>query len=295
MWYIIFFILLILSLGFLIWLFIKKMPNLVNINVANLPTYKTKQKKQDILKIRFQRDLGKVFSFAKSLSLPAKEKVFDFFKDNYSKLKEIEKDLRRRSQQQLTTSLDKSQAVDKLLTEAKQLFNDEKYQEAESVLLDALQIDQYSIEVYRLLADVYWEEKEYEQAKDTLQYLLKLTHNEDAGVFSSLASIARERGNLKQAEDDYLKSISLAQDNYINFLNLAEIYLELDDQHKSLETAKRALLLAPNNPKVLDFLIELSIIMRDKELAKEYLGRLATVNPDNQKISVFGEQIEEIK
>ncbi len=295
MWNIIFIILLILSLGFLIWLLLKKMPNLVNINVSNLPEYKTKQKKQDILKTRLQRDLGKVFASVKTLSLPAKEKVFDFFKDNYSKLKELEKDLRRKSQQQLTSSLDKSQAVDKLLTEAKQLFNDEKYQEAESVLLDALQIDQYSIEVYKLLADVYWEEKEYEQAKDTLQYLLKLTHNEDAGVFSSLASIAKERGNLKQAEDDYLKSISLVEDNYLNYLNLAQVYLELDDNHKALETAKHSLILAPNNPKVLDFLIELSIIMRDKELAKEYLERLNSVNPDNQKISVFAEQIEEIK
>lgn len=295
MWYIIFTILLVLSAGFLIWLFIQKMPNLANINVANLPEYKAKQKKQDILKVRLQRDLSKVFSFTKGLSFPAWGKMFDFFKDNYRRLKELEKDLRRRSQQQLTTSLDKSQAVDKLLTEAKQLANDENYQEAESILLDALQIDQYNVEVYKILADVYWEAKEYEQAKDTLQYLLKLTHNEDAGVFSSLASIAKERGDLRQAEDDYLKSISLSQENYVNFLDLAEVYLELEDKHKSLETAKRALILAPNNPKVLDFLIELSIIMRDKELAGDYLERLKDTNPDNQKIAVFAEQIENLK
>ena len=125
--------------------------------------------------------------------------------------------------------------------------------------------------------------------------MLKLTHNEDAAIFTSLAGIAHERGNLKQAEDEYLKSISLAEDNYLNFLSLAEVYLELDDKQKSLAVAKRALLLAPNNPKVLDFLIELSIIMRDKELAEQYLVKLREVNPDNQNISKFADNIEKLK
>ena len=137
--------------------------------------------------------------------------------------------------------------------------------------------------------------KEYKQAKETLQYLLKLTHSEDAGVFTSLAEIAKQRGNLKEAEEEYIQSISLSNDNHLNFLSLAEVYLELDDKEQALETAKRALLLAPNNPKVLDFLINISIMSQDKELAEQYLEKLKEVNPENQKIAHFIETIDKLK
>jgi tetratricopeptide (TPR) repeat protein len=127
-----------------------------------------------------------------------------------------------------------------------------------------------------------------------LQYLLKLTHDDDAAVYSSLGNIAKERGNLKQAEEDYLKSISLSDDNYFYFLNLAEVYLDLEEQEKALEVAQRALLLSPNNPKVLDFLIDISIIMADYELGKQYLDKLREVNPENQKISELQERIDNL-
>jgi len=267
----------------------------MNINVANLPQFQTKQKKQDILKTRFKRDLSKAFTGWRGASLPARDKVFDWFKDNYSKLKELEKDLRRRSRQQLTSALNISQTVDDLLVKGKNALNSEEYDKAEEHLLEALSVDQYNIEVYKVLADVYREKKEYAQAKETLQYLLKLTHNEDSGVFTSLAQISHVRGNLKQAEEEYLRSISLSDENHFNFLALAEVYLELEDHEQALETAHRALLLAPNNPKILDFLINISIIIQDKELAEKYLAKLTEVNPDNQKITHFIEVIDKLK
>ncbi|MCB9802732.1 tetratricopeptide repeat protein [Candidatus Nomurabacteria bacterium] len=287
-------LIILLSLAYLAWLLYQKLPHLSNINVESLPHIQNKQKKDDILKTRLKRDLGKVFSFWRHVSLPARDRVFDWFKNNYGKLKELERDLRRRSQEQFSSTLSKSQTVDELLTEAKILFNNEEYSKAEEVLIDALSVDPYSVDVYKLLANVYREKKEYEQAKETLKYLLKLTHNADAGVFTSLAEISKVRGNLKQAEEEYLQSISLSDDNHLNFLSLAEVYLDLDDQEQALETAQRALLLSPNNPKILDFLINISIIIQDKELANRYLAKLQEVNPDNQKIAHFIEEIDEL-
>ncbi len=287
-------IIIVASLAYLAWLLYQKLPNLSNINVVSLPHVQNKQKKDDILKTRLKRDLGKVFSFWRHVSLPARDRVFDWLKDNYGKLKELERDLRRRSQEQFNTTLTKSQTIDELLTEAKTLFNNEEYAAAEEVLIDALSFDEFNVDVYKLLASVYREKKEYEQAKETLKYLLKLTHNKDAAVFTSLAEISKVRGNLKQAEEEYLQSISLADDNHLNFLSLAEVYLELDDKQQALETGQRALALAPNNPKILDFLINISIIIQDKELADKYLAKLREVNPDNQKIAHFIEAIDKL-
>ena len=44
----------------------------------------------------------------------------------------------------------------------------------------------------------------------------------------------------------------------------------------------------------LDFLINLSIIMQDKELALQYINKLKEVNPENNKISEFIEQVDSL-
>lgn len=287
-------IFIVLSLAFIVWLIFKKLPKLKNVNVDSLPETKMRKQKDIILKNRLLR-ISQNFSLKlKDASGPLQDKVKDSMRQYYQRLKQVEKDLRRRGHEKLTSSVDKSQTIEQLITETKQAINNSEYQTAEEILLDALNIDQYHIESYKLLAEVYRYKKEYIQAKETLEYLLKLTHNQDAGIYSSLAYIAKERGNLKQAEEDYLKSISLSDDNYLYFLSLAEVYLDLEEKEKALDVAKRAQLLSPNNPKILDFLINLSIIMQDKELAVQYLDRLREVNPDNKKIMEFVERIDNL-
>lgn len=287
-------ILIVVSLALLIWQVVKRFPHLVNININSLPDIKIKRQKDEILKSRLQRSWLDFFDKLKDLSKPTQGKINNVFKQYYLRLKNIEKDLKRRGHAKLSSAVDKSQAVEDMITEVKKYINNEEYQKAEDILLDALSIDQHNIEAYKILAEVYRYRKEYDQAKETLEYLLKLTHDDDAAVYSSLADLAHQRGNLKQAEDDYQKSISISDDNYLHFLSLAEVYLDLDEQNKALETAQRAQILAPNNPKVLDFLINISIIMQDKELAWQYIDKLKEVNPENNKISEFIEQVDSL-
>lgn len=284
----------VLALVYLLYLVARKFPRLTNVNVESLPETRAQRQKDQILKNRLERTWQEIWSKVQDSSSPVQDKFNDFFRQNYQKLKTIEKDLRRRSHEQMTSNVAKSQAVSDMIVEAKQFLNDEDYQKAEDLLLDALGMDERNIDAYKLLAEVYRESKEYVQAKETLEYLLQLTQNEDAAVYSSLADIAKERGNLKQAEEDYLKSISLSDDNHWYFLSLAEVYVDLDDQSKALETAQKALGLSPNNPKILDFLINLSIIMSDKELASQYLDKLKEVNPENNKIADFTGRIDEL-
>ncbi|MBT6690868.1 tetratricopeptide repeat protein [Candidatus Parcubacteria bacterium] len=285
----------VVALIFIIWSLLKKFPLLTNVNVDSLPDIRVQRQKEAILKSRMLRGWLELWNKAKGLTAPTQDKVNNIFKQYYNKLKSVEKDLKRRGHQQLSSAVDKSQAVEEMITEAKQLVNSEEYKKAEDILLDAVSVEQHNVDAYKLLAEVYRCRKEFVQAKETLEYLLKITHNADAGIYSSLANIARERGNLKQAEEDYIKSISLSDDNYLHFLSLAEVYLDLEEEDKAFKIAQRALVLSPNNPKILDFLINISIIMQDKELAQQYLERLKEVNPDNNKILSFIERIDNLK
>ena len=288
-------VLAILSLAYIIRLVVKKFSRLTNVNVDNLPDIQIQRQKDAILTKRLERSWSNVLGKSKELAGPWQKKLVKGIKDYYQQLKNLETDLRRRGHQELSSNVDKSKAINELVTKAGELLKNEEYQLAEEVLLDALSYDQHSVDAYKVLAEVYRCKKEYEQAKQTLEYLLRLTHNEDSAVYSSLGKLARQRGDLKQAEEDYLKSISLADDNHLHFLSLAETYLELEEESKALATARRALVLSPNSPKVLDFLINVSIIMQDKELALRYLDKLKEVNPDNQKILEFLEYIDKLK
>ncbi len=291
----IFFIILsLISLGYIIFMVIKKIPKLISVNVSNLPDFRAKIKKEEILKNRIITGFNKILKYSKELLLPLNDNIKDYLKDYYKKLKKIEQDLKNKGYEKLNSSLNKSKLINNLIKEAKENISDQDYKIAELKLLDALKIDSYNQEIYKILSDIYIEQKEYEQAKETLEYLLKLTHNDDAGVFSSLAKLAKERGNLKEAEEEYLKSISLSSDNYLYFISLAEIYLELEEYKYALETAQRALILSSNNPKILDFLINISIIMQDKELASKYLDKLKEVNIDNKKIGYFNEKMDNL-
>lgn len=291
---ILFIILSIIAIIYIIFIIIKKFPKLININVENLPDFQNKKKKEEILKKRIINKFNKIKEGGKNILEPLNDDFKKYLKDGYDKLKKVEKELKNKSFEKLDTKLDKSKLVNDLIIEAKQYISNQEYKKAETKLLDALDIDSYNQEVYKILANVYTQQKEYKQAKETLQYLLKLTHNNDDAVFSSLGDLAKERGNLKEAEEEYLKSISLSSDNYSYFISLAEIYLELEEYKYALETAQRALILSSNNPKILDFLINVSIIIQDKELSLKYLDKLKEVNPDNNKITEFNERIDNL-
>lgn len=288
-------IILILVSGFFIGqVLLRKAPNLSSINVNNLPEVKAERQKQVILRGRLYRTTQELSNKLKKTLEPVNDQLNLYFKNYYQRLRSFEHELKRKGEKQLTASVDKSQTLDSLLVEARQLLNNEEYQKAEDRLIDSLAIDEHNVEAYKILVDVYRARKQYDEAKETLEYLLRLTHEADSSVYFSLADIAKERGNLKQAEEDYLRSISLSDDNYLYFLNLAEVYMELDDNEKALQTAQRAYILAPNNPKILDFLINLCIIIRDRALAIDYLEQLKTVNPENNKIIEFNEKIDSL-
>ena len=118
MWSVFFLFLILVSTSYLVWLVWQKLPNLSNINVSALPEVQVKKKKDFILKNRLKRDLSKLSDLGRATLAPTKEKVFDFFKEKYSKLQDLEKDLRRRSHDQFNTIITKSQKIENLLLEA---------------------------------------------------------------------------------------------------------------------------------------------------------------------------------
>ena len=134
--------------------------------------------------------------------------------------------------------------------------------------------------------------KDYNKAQETYEYIVKL--NDDDYAYNRLGDIFTIKGDLNQATINYQKAIGLKNNDPIYYYNLAKINLKLNHLEESLENVKKALNIEPDNSGLLDFLLDLSIIMGDKELANKTLNKLIENNPESKKITGAREKISKI-
>ena len=109
-----------------------------------------------------------------------------------------------------------------------------------------------------------------------------------------MAKIAKEKGDLNQARDEYLKSININKQNAQTHFSLAEVYQAMGKMIEAVRTLKKALKIEPANPRYLDTMLEISIITKDKALALDAYEKLLKANPENNKLEEFKRQIDEL-
>ncbi len=151
--------------------------------------------------------------------------------------------------------------IENLLDEARRNAEEGKVPESEKKFLEVIKLDPKNIEGYRGLGGLYVAKKQYAEAREIYQFLIKLN------------SVSTNR------KSDY-------------FFNLALIYKAEDQLGEALNYGIKALDLVGNNPRYLDFIIDLSIIEGDKVGARRHLAKLKEVNPENQKIVNWEEALK---
>jgi len=249
--------------------------------------------KKALLEQRLKRQLFSGFKFLGTIVQPIWGKLVDSVDKLISIFKKKEEEYRHKLlHADFKEEVDKEQKISKLMTEADELLNDKKIKEAEVILIDILKLDTKHKEAYMKLARLYWDQKDYDHAIELYNYLLKIFV--DSEIYSNLGEIAEERGNLKEAENNYISALELNDEVDIVYYNLAKLYNEQEELDKSLEMIRKSLEIQPNSPKYLDFLLQVSIMVQDKKLANETLQSLAKVNPENQKLEEYKELVDEL-
>jgi predicted Zn-dependent protease len=77
--------------------------------------------------------------------------------------------------------------------------------------------------------------------------------------------------------------------------SLARVSYELGLMDEALEYTRQALDAEPNNPRYLDLILDLSIMRKDKNLAKSSWEKLSAANPDNKKLPEWLARIEALE
>lgn len=287
MLYIIPIIFIVISVIAIITIIVRRFSNLAIIDVETIPREQEEKVKNKILKERLHRGSKKYWDKIKPLLRGGWGHFRSKFYSLLDKIKTLE--IRHRAKK-IKKDSDIFVILPELLGRAREEIKKKSYREAERFLIEALSHDAKNVEAYRLLGEVYFEEKNYAQAKSTYEFIIKLSpDNEEATA--ALGRIAKLEGNLSAARDLYFKAVTLNDKNPYYYLELGMIFKSLENEELAFNNFLKANALEPNNPRTLDFLLETSIILKKRDIAENLLAKLREVNPENQKLKEFEEKM----
>ncbi len=178
-----------------------------------------------------------------------------------------------------------------ILSEAESLVTEKKFDEAEQKLIDLITLDSKNSQAYRLLAEVYVAKEDYPSAKEVYEHLVVLDQKHAYG-YSGLARVATITGNVPEAKSYLEKSIGLDSRNLTDFAALGKIYESLEEYDRALEVYQKASDIESGNPKYIDRVAELAILLRKKTIAKLAYTRLKKTNPENEKLDDLKRRID---
>lgn len=252
-------ILILISLTVIIIIIVKKFPALANLDVHNMPKEKEAKFKEQIISGRLKRNIIMQVSKLARFVKPALDGVGSFFKWSHNKLLELKESYKSEEKKFLSKSEIETRA-EELFNEFDQLIKEEKNNEAEKKLIEIINLDNKNVKAFRALGELYRERKDYVDAKQTLEHVLRLEKEESGETYFDLALVDMDSEDFAGA-----------------FFNI----------NKALE-------IEPNNPRYLDTLFEISIINKDKASALGAYKRLKSANPENQKLGEMKEQVDQL-
>jgi tetratricopeptide (TPR) repeat protein len=247
-----------------IFIAIRKFPQLAILDVENIPEEKVEKMKERLIKERLDRDFSQTAKKISAFWILVLDR-FNFFSRWLESLKGVKNKI---VQKNSLAKVGKKEKIEMHLKQAQEYMkkNDlESLAEAERELIEAVSLDQKYLPAFVALGDVYGRLKKYQEAKQSFVYAIRLL----------------ELNGDKKTEADVSYQLCLTN-----------ISLGLLDEAKI--NVVESLLLEPNNPRYLSTLLDIAIDTKDKSLAKEAWERLRDVNPDNQKLEEKREEVDNI-
>ena len=292
------FILILLSLGVMIFIIVRKFPQLSLLDVDSIPEVKIEKQKDVYLRRRAQENVKKTAEVTHKMLVPLVntwKKLQLSFRKYVGKIKNtvLEHEQKKR-EASYETPEEKQLDIKASIGEAERLVEEENWERAEAKFIEAIRLDPKNEDAYLGLGSLYLEQEQYPEAEESLQFLYKI-NPENNRCLSKLAELYEEKGDKTQAVEFYQKSLLVDDSQSKLFIKIADLLLELNDKESALESVRQAVKAEPENPRYLDKMVEISVLCRNKKLADEAYQKLRMVNPENQKLADFKVRIDELE
>lgn len=266
-------ILILVSLSIIIVIVVRKFSVLANLDVETIQAERELKFKEQIISSRLKRNFFRHWARLTRIIKPIGHLIISFFKWIYSRLLEVKESQKKESS--IVVGIDN---LDKLFMEADELIKNEDYDGAEKKFIEIIGLDSSNIKAFRKLGKLYYDKKNYNESKQTLEHALRLLEKNDEILG-------------KTSEDNEGLNAQIAS----TYFDIAWASKDQGSLEEALVAVKRALAIEPNNPRYLDMKLDISIIKKDKVSAKEAYDKLVEVNPENQKLKELKEKIDEIE
>ena len=247
----------IISMGVMGFVVVKHASVLANLSINSIAREREKKFKDEIVSNRLKRGIKGWFFGVYGAFKPFIKKGVEFIDSvkhgmNESKIKNSVNSKVNNVSGDVTE-------VEGMFKEVEELIKDEKFDECEKKLIAIIEIDHKNLDAFAMLGQVYFEKKNYDEAKQTLEHVIKLGGEHDE-TFFDLAVICRTIGDMDQAL----------------------VYVE-----KSVDMNE-------NNPRFLDLYLEMLIEQKSKKRAGEVYEKLKSSNSGNAKLEQLKRSIDNL-
>ncbi|MCX6743399.1 MAG: tetratricopeptide repeat protein [Candidatus Parcubacteria bacterium] len=180
-------IVILVCLALIVVIVYKKLPLLANFDVGSIPEEKAAQTKTKIMEERMTRKAKVIYAKI----TPFFKIIFNFsqrkFKVLAEKIKAWEEKYKTKTPKEVLVTKEEfvtfEKKIDNLLKEAQDLINRESYEEAEKKYIEIISLEPKNVEAYRGLGNIYFSQKQYEEAKQTFSHILKLNKTDSFAIF----------------------------------------------------------------------------------------------------------------
>lgn len=292
----IFLAIILICLGVIGYIIFRKLPQLVNLDLENLPAEKVYRKKREIISQRIAASGQKMKAKWRNRAEPLRklwgvlQLKFRIYVGKIERLLHHEQNIKIKEANSALSTEEKAQQVRALVQEGQNFLQSNQLEEAEASFISAIKVNGKAADAYNGLADVYTGKGAAEEAKQTYLFILQLNPKDDT-VMVKLGDIFESQNNTEQAIEYYQKAILINDSFAARFTRLCELLIKIEQYAVAKEAIIQAVELEPQNPKYLDLMIETAILCKDKTLAEEGFASLRLVNPENQKLESFKDRI----
>ncbi len=252
-------VIIVVSLAFIIFIIVRKFPVLAAIDIGSIKSEQEAAKKEEIIASRLERKITGFGNFLSKVFSPLGEFFKNIFKKVHGRARSLEAEYVKKKDKEASSPAEIEQKIKSLFFLVEELVKEKKFDEAEQKCIEIISFDHKNTDAYKKLGFIYLEQKNYNNAEETFAHILKLI-----------------------------------PDDVETLIDLGLLLKQRDEKEKALQSFSRAVEIEPTNPKNLDFLIEISIMVGNKGLASKTLEKLKEVNPENQKLEELEERIKNI-
>jgi len=252
----------------------RKLSVVASIDTQSIPKHQQEAVRQKLAAKRLLRKFEHAGGFVNRFVKPLFLKLYELTKSLIQHLIKLERQISVSLAKKQSKQGDAHEKITELKEIAEEAHSAEDYTEAEQKYIEMISLNPHSVESYKNLGDLYMETKEYKSALETYTYIISLEKKQgtpqavDVGAGSAIAD---------------------------HYADIARANIGLEQWAAAVISIDEALKFEPNNPKYLDILFSVSIELKDEKRADEALTRLKEVNPENQKLEEFTDQLARIE